>query len=322
MVPYRRKKVRIPIKTMDRECSITAREPCARLDIFLAQELKLTRSAAKKLIEDGNVLVNGETVKASQAVNAGDRADVTMPEPKTLDLTPQDIPIDIVYEDDDLAVINKPQGLTVHAGSGNLTGTLVNALLYRLKSLSTINGVIRPGIVHRIDKDTSGLLVVAKNDAAHLSLSAQIADKTCSREYFALCDGIVKDDSGRIETYIGRHPTDRIKMAVVSAEKGRYAATNYEVVKRFVKGYTLMRFKLETGRTHQIRVHCRYIGHPIVGDPVYGSKKQKFQLSGQLLHAYRLGLTHPRTGERMVFEAPIPDYFEKVLDTLEKGGEI
>lgn len=321
-VPYRRKKRRIPIKTMGRECSIAAREPCARLDIFLAQELKLTRSAAKKLIEDGNVRVNGEAVKASQAVNAGDRADVIMPEPKALDLTPQDIPIDIVYEDDDIAVINKPQGLTVHAGSENLTGTLVNALLYRLKSLSTINGVIRPGIVHRIDKDTSGLLVVAKNDAAHLSLSAQISDKTCSREYLALCEGIVKDDSGRIETYIGRHPTDRIKMAVVSAEKGRYAATNYEVVKRFVRGYTLMRFKLETGRTHQIRVHCRYIGHPIVGDPVYGSKKQKFQLSGQLLHAYRLGLTHPRTGERMVFEAPIPDYFEKVLETLEKGGEI
>lgn len=292
------------------------------MDIFLAQELKLTRSAAKKLIEDGNVRVNGEAVKASQAVNAGDRADVIMPEPKALDLTPQDIPIDIVYEDDDIAVINKPQGLTVHAGSGNLTGTLVNALLYRLKSLSTINGVIRPGIVHRIDKDTSGLLVVAKNDAAHLSLSAQISDKTCSREYLALCEGVVKDDSGRIETYIGRHPTDRIKMAVVSAEKGRYAATNYEVVKRFVRGYTLMRFKLETGRTHQIRVHCRYIGHPIVGDPVYGSKKQKFQLSGQLLHAYRLGLTHPRTGKRMVFEAPIPDYFEKVLETLEKGGEI
>lgn len=307
---------------MGRECSIAAREPCVRLDIFLAQELKLTRSAAKKLIEDGNVLVNGEAVKASQTVNAGDRADVIMPEPKALDLTPQDIPIDIVYEDDDIAVINKPQGLTVHAGNGNLTGTLVNALLYRLKSLSTINGVIRPGIVHRIDKDTSGLLVVAKNDAAHLSLSAQIADKTCSREYLALCEGIVKDDSGRIETYIGRHPTDRIKMAVVSAEKGRYAATNYEVVKRFVRGYTLMRFKLETGRTHQIRVHCRYIGHPIVGDPVYGSKKQKFQLSGQLLHAYRLGLTHPRTGERKVFEAPIPDYFEKVLETLEKGGEI
>lgn len=290
-----------------------------RLDVFLAESLGLTRSAAKKLIEEGRVLVNGETAKAARSVAKGDSVAADIPEPQRLDLTPQDIPIEIVYEDDDIAVVNKPQGLTVHAGCGNLTGTLVNALLYRLKSLSSINGVIRPGIVHRIDKDTSGLLVVAKNDAAHLSLSAQIADKSCCREYLALCEGIFKDDKGRIETYIGRHPTDRVKMAVVSKDKGRLAITDYEVVKRYIKGYTLVRFRLKTGRTHQIRVHCRYLGFPIVGDPVYGNKKQKFRLNGQLLHSCRLTLSHPATGERMAFEAPIPDYFRQVLDFLERS---
>lgn len=299
-----------------------AEEPCERLDVFVASALGVTRSAAKKLIEEGNVLLCGVPAKASHAVAAGDEVCAEIPAPQTLDLTPQDIPIDIVYEDDDIAVVNKPQGLTVHAGSGNLTGTLVNALLYRLKSLSSINGVVRPGIVHRIDKDTSGLLVVAKNDAAHLSLSAQIADKTCAREYLALCEGLFKEDAGRVETYIGRHPTDRVRMAVVPKEKGRYAATNFEVEARYRSGFTLVRFRLETGRTHQIRVHCRYLGYPIVGDPVYGSKRQRFKLDGQLLHACRLSLTHPKTGQRMTFEAPLPDYFKKVLDTLEREGRL
>ena len=299
-----------------------AEEPCERLDVFVASALGVTRSAAKKLIEEGNVLLCGAPAKASHAVAAGDEVCAEIPAPQTLDLTPQDIPIDIVYEDDDIAVVNKPQGLTVHAGSGNLTGTLVNALLYRLKSLSSINGVVRPGIVHRIDKDTSGLLVVAKNDAAHLSLSAQIADKTCAREYLSLCEGLFKEDAGRVETYIGRHPTDRVRMAVVPKEKGRYAATNFEVEARYRSGFTLVRFRLETGRTHQIRVHCRYLGYPIVGDPVYGSKRQRFKLDGQLLHACRLSLTHPKTGQRMTFEAPLPDYFKKVLDTLEREGRL
>lgn len=299
-----------------------AEEPCERLDVFVASALGVTRSAAKKLIEEGNVLLCGAPAKASHAVAAGDEVCAEIPAPQTLDLTPQDIPIDIVYEDDDIAVVNKPQGLTVHAGSGNLTGTLVNALLYRLKSLSSINGVVRPGIVHRIDKDTSGLLVVAKNDAAHLSLSAQIADKTCAREYLALCEGLFKEDAGRVETYIGRHPTDRVRMAVVPKEKGRYAATNFEVEARYRSGFTLVRFRLETGRTHQIRVHCRYLGYPIVGDPVYGSKRQRFKLDGQLLHACRLSLTHPKTGHRITFEAPLPDYFKKVLDTLEREGRL
>lgn len=299
--------------------TFVADAPAERLDVFVSEKLGVTRSAAKKLIEDGCVLLSGKEAKASHPVKAGERVEADIPEPKTLDLTPEDIPVGIVYEDDDIAVIDKPQGLTVHAGNGNLSGTLVNALLFRLKSLSTINGVVRPGIVHRIDKDTSGLLVVAKNDAAHLSLSAQIAEKTCAREYLALCEGICKEDRGRVETQIGRHPTDRIRMAVLPAGKGRRAVTHFEVVKRYAKGFTLVRFRLETGRTHQIRVHCRYMGHPIVGDPVYGSKKQKFELKGQLLHAFRLSLDHPRTGERMTFESPLPAHFKRVLDILEKS---
>lgn len=299
-----------------------AEECCPRLDVFLAGKLGITRSAAKKLIEDGYVTVGGRTAKASHPIGLGELVEASVPEPQKLDLTPQDIPIEIVYEDEDIAVVNKPQGLTVHAGSGNLSGTLVNALLYKLNSLSSINGVIRPGIVHRIDKDTSGLLVVAKNDAAHLSLSAQIAEKSCRREYLALCEGIIKEDAGRIETYIGRSPSDRVKMAVVPKEKGKYALTDYEVRARYAEGFTLALFRLSTGRTHQIRVHCRHIGHPIVGDPVYGSKKQKFHLAGQLLHAYRLELTHPRTGEHMTFEAPLPGYFKEVLDRLERGGRL
>ncbi len=301
---------------------LLAEQPCERLDVFLSARLGVTRSAAKKLLDGGHITVGGKAVKASRPVNAGEEVVAEIPDPETLDLTPQDIPVDIVYEDEDIAVVNKPQGLTVHAGSGNLSGTLVNALLYRLNSLSSINGVVRPGIVHRIDKDTSGLLVVAKNDAAHLSLSAQIAEKTCRREYLALCEGIFKEDTGRIETYIGRSPSDRVKMAVVPKEKGKYALTEYEVQARYAEGFTLARFRLYTGRTHQIRVHCRHIGHPVVGDPVYGSKKQKFHLAGQLLHACRLELTHPRTGERMSFEAPLPAYFTDVLSRLDRGGRV
>lgn len=298
--------------------TVAASAAYSRADVFVSEFLGVTRSAAKKIIDGGGVVADGKTIKASHPIAVGTRLEICIPDPQILDLTPQDIPIGIVYEDDDLAVIDKPQGLTVHAGSGNMSGTLVNALLFRLKSLSSINGVVRPGIVHRIDKDTSGLLVVAKNDAAHLSLSAQIADKTCFREYLALCDGVFKTDNGRIETYIGRHSTDRIKMAVVPPEKGKRAVTNYQVLKRYPQGFTLVRFVLETGRTHQIRVHARYLGYPIVGDPVYGCKKQKFNLNGQLLHACKLTFTHPVTGERMTFEAPLPEHFTAVLNVLEK----
>ncbi len=295
--------------------AFSAEKAYPRADLFVAEALGISRSAAKKLLEEDRVTKGGAPVKVSHPVAAGELYEAEIPAPREADLTPQDIPVDIVYEDEDIAVINKPQGLTVHAGAGNYTGTLVNALLYRLHSLSSINGVVRPGIVHRIDKDTSGLLVVAKNDEAHRSLARQIAEKSCAREYLALCEGRFPE-SGRVETYIGRSPADRKKMAVVPKEKGRLAATNWQVVKRYAEGLTLVRFSLETGRTHQIRVHCRHLGFPIVGDPLYGSKKQRFRLNGQLLHAYRLTLTHPRTGERMSFEAPLPAYFADVLQKL------
>ena len=293
-------------------------EEAVRPDVFLAEKLGKTRSAVKKLIDEGLVTVGGVPVKAGRTLKAGEEISVILPAAKKLDLEPENIPIDIVYQDADIAVINKPQGLTMHAGNGNESHTLVNALLYHLDSLSGINGVVRPGIVHRIDKDTSGLLVVAKNDAAHLSLAGQIQSKTCARIYLALLEGNVKEDSGTIATNIGRSDKNRTMMAVV--ERGRRAVTHYEVLERF-GNYTLVRFRLETGRTHQIRVHAKYIGHPVVGDPVYGYKNQKFKLNGQLLHAETLSLDHPVTGERMTFHAPLPDYFENVLIALRAKGE-
>jgi 23S rRNA pseudouridine1911/1915/1917 synthase len=295
----------------------TAERDEQRLDFYLSEKLDISRSAIKKLIENDNVLVGGKAAKPSQKVALGDKIEVNIPDPDVCVAKPEDIPIEIVYEDNDIAIVNKPQGMTVHMGAGNTDGTLVNALLYKLDSLSGINGVIRPGIVHRIDKDTSGLLVVAKNDKAHISLSEQIANKTCHRTYLALLEGKLKDDSGNITTYIGRSPTDRVKMAVVPPDKGKIAITDYTVVKRYI-GYTLCRFDLHTGRTHQIRVHAKYLGHPIVGDEVYGIKKQKFNLNGQLLHAWRLSLIHPTTGKEMTFEAPLPDYFKEVLSKLKE----
>lgn len=297
--------------------TFTAQADFSRADIFLSGEMKeFTRSAIKKLFDGGFVLSNGKTAKASEKVAAGDVFFVSLPEKKECAARPEDIPIEIIYEDADFAIVNKPQGMTVHMGNGNVDGTLVNALLFKLDSLSGINGVIRPGIVHRIDKDTSGLLVVAKNDRAHLSLSKQIEEKTCRRTYLALLEGIVKKDGGTITTYIGRDARDRVKMAVVEPDKGKLAVTDFKVEKRYKEGFTLCRFDLHTGRTHQIRVHARHMGHPVVGDPVYGVKKQRFNLAGQLLHAYRLVLTHPQSGERMEFSASLPDYFLAVLDKL------
>ncbi len=282
---------------------------CSRLD-------GLTRSAVKKLFDDGQVTVNGKISKPSRPIEAGDLITVNLPDPKPSGVKPEDIPIEIVYEDDDIAVVNKPQGLTVHAGNGNEDGTLVNALLFRLKSLSGIGGVIRPGIVHRIDKNTSGLLVVAKNDAAHVNLAEQISEKSCHRTYIALLEGNLKDDEGTVTTYIGRSPSDRVKMAVVSPDKGKLAVTDYKVLARS-KGYTLCKFSLQTGRTHQIRVHAKYLNHPVVGDDVYGRKTREFKLDGQLLHAYRLEFSHPSTGEKMSFSANLPEYFIKVLKKLD-----
>ena len=291
-------------------------EDAVRADLFLSEKTGLTRSAVKKLAEEGHLFVDDVPVKAGHVVKAGNRVRLDVPPPRPIRAQPEDIPVDVLYEDGDIAIVNKPRGMAVHAGAGRVDGTLVNALLFRLKSLSSINGEIRPGIVHRIDKDTTGLLVVAENDAAHLSLAAQIADKTCNREYLALLEGVVKEDTGRIETNIGRDPKDRLKMAVLPVG-GRRAVTEYRVVERF-RANTLVHFILKTGRTHQIRVHAKYLGHPVVGDPVYGYKKPIRISIGQLLHAFRLTLTHPRTGERMQFEAPLPDDFAHVLEVLRK----
>ena len=290
-------------------------EKGARLDVFLSEKTGYSRSHIKKLIDDDKVKVNFLPEKCSYEVKTGDKVSFEEEPPKELGVKPVNIPLDIIYQDDDLAVINKPQGLTVHAGNGTGDDTLVNALLYSLDKLSGINGVLRPGIVHRIDKDTSGLLLVAKNDAAHISLASQIEKKTCKRYYLALLHGKVKQDEGRIDNFLGRDPKDRTSFAVLS--KGRRAITDYKVIKRY-EGYTLTEFSLWTGRTHQIRVHSRFIGNPVVGDKTYGPKKCPFDLKGQLLHAYKITFTHPRTGEVMTFTCPLPDYFEKTLSKLKE----
>ncbi len=284
-----------------------------RIDVYLASQLDLTRSHIKKLCDMGNVKVCGKVVKSSKILKNQDVIEVFLPENQNLDIEPKDLPLDIVYQDDDIAVIDKPQGITVHAGNGTNGDTLVNALLYHLDNLSGINGVIRPGIVHRIDKNTSGLLVVAKNDKAHLNLAKQLEDKTCHRTYIALLEGVLKEDSGTITTYLGRNDKDRTKMAVVKS--GRLAITDFKVIKRYSQ-HTLCEFSLKTGRTHQIRVHAKHIGHPIVGDDKYGYKNQKFKLDGQLLHAYKLEFVHPTTQKNVGFTSEIPSHFEKILKGL------
>ena len=286
-----------------------------RADVFIAEAFDITRSFAKRLCDDGSLKVNGIVAKSNKKLKFGDEIELNIPENQQLDLVPLNIPIDIIYQDEDLAVINKPQGLTVHAGNGTDENTLVNALLYHLDNLSGINGVLRPGIVHRIDKNTSGLLVVAKNDNAHLCLAKQIENKTCKRVYVALLEGEVKPEKGTISTFIGRDEKNRTKMAVVPF--GREAITDYKVLKYYV-GYTLCEFSLRTGRTHQIRVHAKHIGHPVVGDKEYGFKNQKFNLDGQLLHAKKLEFVHPKTNKKVTFEAEMPDYFKNVLKKLKE----
>ena len=300
----------------NRTIVVSLEDASKRIDIFLNEELDLSRSYIKTLIEKQNVLVNSNVIKkAGYIVKENDVISISIPEAEILNLEPENIDLDIIYEDDDLAVINKPQGMVVHPAPGSYDHTLVNALLYHLKNLSDINGVIRPGIVHRLDKDTSGLLVVAKNNDAHINLQEQIASKAAKRFYIALVDGVVNRDEGVINTLIDRSKKDR-KMMSVSNDTGRVAITHFKVLERFPR-YTLMEYELKTGRTHQIRVHSKFIGHPVVGDPVYGGSN-KFNLKGQLLHAFKLVLTHPRTGEVMTFEAPIPKYFQDVLDKLRK----
>lgn len=276
-----------------------------------------SRSQIKQLLDGGNITVNGKTEKAKYKVKSGDVIRLEEPETKTLELRPENIPLDIVYEDDDVIVINKPQGMVVHPAPGHDEHTLVNALLYHCP-LSTINGTFRPGIVHRIDKDTSGLLMVAKNDKAHRSLAKQLKDKTNIREYVALVHGRIAEDEGTINAPIGRSLKDRKKQAVV--KDGRNAVTHFEVLKRY-RDYTLVRCILETGRTHQIRVHMKYIGHPLVGDPLYGPKKT-IKGNGQFLHAGKLGFVHPTTGKLLIFEAPLPKIFQECLEKLDKTNRL
>ncbi|MCI7676254.1 MAG: RluA family pseudouridine synthase [Phascolarctobacterium sp.] len=288
-----------------------------RADVGLALLLDITRSNMQRLLEDGRAVKGAKVLKANYKLKAGDEIVVTLPEPQPLDAQPENIPLDIIYEDEDVIVVNKARGMVVHPAAGNYSGTLVNALLYHCKNLSGINGVIRPGIVHRLDKDTSGIMICAKNDEAHLSLSQQIQAKTARRTYLAVVRGNIKTDSGTIETQIARDKVDRKKMAVVK-ENGREAITDYEVVERFGK-YTLVRCKLRTGRTHQIRVHMEYLGYPLVGDPKYSPMKTPFAIKGQALHSQTLEFTHPRTGECMQFEAPLPEDMQKIITRLHLG---
>ena len=297
---------------------LTADQNGERLDAFLSRQGdNLSRSAAQKLIEAGAVRLNGRLPKKNDRLNLGDTVEYTIPEPKEVDIAPKDIPLEIVYEDEDVAVINKPKGLVVHPAAGHQDDTLVNGLLYAMgDSLSGINGELRPGIVHRIDKDTSGLLAIAKNDLAHTVLASQLKDHSMARTYEAIVCGSFREDSGTVDAPIGRHPTDRKKMCVTQ-RNSKPAVTHWEVVERF-RGYTHIRCRLETGRTHQIRVHMAYIGHPILGDTVYGHKKPELGQSSQCLHAGALCFRHPRDGRPILVFAPLPDYFQQVLEKLRK----
>lgn len=303
---------------MSETVRLTAADEAAgsRIDKYISDNIaELTRSAVQGLLSKESVLVNGKSVSKNYKLHSGDEVTVEIPEPEPMDAVPEDIPLEIVYEDSDLLVVNKPKGMVVHPAHGNYTGTLVNALLHHCgDSLSGINGVIRPGIVHRIDKNTSGLLIVAKNDAAHLHLAEQIKAHSFTREYEAVAVGAFKEPSGTVDAPIGRHKTDRKKMCVTQ-ENSRNAVTHYEVLKQY-GGYAHVRLRLETGRTHQIRVHLAYIGHPVLGDDVYG--KPYKGLEGQCLHARKIGFIHPSTGEYMEFSSELPEYFQAVLRKLEK----
>ena len=285
-----------------------------RLDVFLTGVYPAhSRSYFTKLIKDGNVLVDGKQEKAGVLLKADQEISVDFPEDVPLEVLPENIPLDIVYEDGDVILVNKPKGMVVHPAAGHTGGTLVNALLYHCNDLSGINGVLRPGIVHRIDMDTTGIVIACKNDASHKKIAGQLKAHSITRAYYALVHGGFTEDSGTIDLPIGRDPKDRKKMAV--RENGKNAVTHYEVVTRY-QGYTLLRMKLETGRTHQIRVHMAHEGHPLAGDPLYGVKKEKIKSTGQCLHAYLLGFEHPSSGEYMEFSTPLPEEFRKILEGL------
>ncbi|MTD38989.1 RluA family pseudouridine synthase [Erwinia sp. CPCC 100877] len=299
------------------QINVVINQESGRIDKVLSDLLKEhSRSQIQQWLKEQNITVNGEVIRSNYKVKANDEIVINIPEPVELAIQAENIPLDIVYEDDDLLVINKPQGMVVHPSAGHMTGTLVNALLYHVKDLSSINGVIRPGIVHRIDKDTSGLLMVAKNDRAHGILADQLKNKTSLRKYVALVHGEIAHEKGEINAPIGRSKNDRKMQAVI--EGGKEAVTHFEVLERF-EGYTLVQLQLETGRTHQIRVHMKYIGYPVAGDPLYGPRKT-LKGHGQFLHAEVLGFKHPTTGQMMIFDAPLPDIFEKTLDQLRNKG--
>jgi len=287
-----------------------------RLDLFITEKIDdISRSYIQKGIEEGWIKVNGKISKANYKVKSGDLIVAEIPEPKKYSIDPEPIPLNIIYEDSDIVVINKPRGMVVYPAPGNYSGTLVNALLYHTKDLSGINGLIRPGIVHRLDKDTSGVMVVAKNDRAHRNLVMQFKEKKVRKTYLALVFGVISEEKATIDTPIGRHPLKRTEMAVV--ENGKRAVTHFKVLERF-KNFTLIEVNLETGRTHQIRVHMSFIGHPVVGDPLYSKKKNPFNIKGQALHSYKLGFWHPSTQKFVSFEAPLPEDIKQILDFLRK----
>lgn len=293
-----------------------------RIDKFISERMDgVSRSYIQKLIKDERVTVDLRPVKANYKVNEGERVEVALPEPVSLDIEPQNIPLDILYEDEDVLLVNKPKDMVVHPSAGHMDGTLVNALLYHCKdSLSSINGVMRPGIVHRIDKDTTGVLIICKNDKAHNCIAEQLKVHSITRKYHALVWHNLTEDSGTVDAPIGRHPVDRKKMAI-NHKNGKPAVTHYKVLERF-GNYTYVECELETGRTHQIRVHMTSIGHPLIGDPVYGPARQPFKTQGQMLHAKVFGFIHPTTGEYMEFETPLPDYFEEIIEKLRNSKTV
>ncbi|HCD44145.1 MAG TPA: RNA pseudouridine synthase [Lachnoclostridium sp.] len=301
---------------MSQEFVVAPEEAGVRIDRYLSDQCQdISRSYLQKLLKEQSVLVEEKPVKSNYKVNAGDRISLTLPELREPEILPEEIPLDIVYEDKDIILINKPKGMVVHPAAGHYSGTLVNGLMSHCRSeLSGINGVMRPGIVHRIDMDTTGVLIVCKNDMAHNSISEQLKEHSITRRYAAIVHGVLKEDEGTINAPIGRHPIDRKKMSI-NEKNGREAITHYRALERF-KQFTYIECQLETGRTHQIRVHMASIGHPLLGDSVYGPAKCPFRLNGQTLHAGVLGIIHPRTGEYMEFTAPLPDYFEELLRKL------
>lgn len=300
--------------------TVSPEDAGVRIDKYLAEQLPdITRSYLQKLLKDGSVQMNGKPVKASTKTAVGAVIALTIPEPEEPEILPENIPLDILYEDSDVILINKPKNMVVHPAAGHYTGTLVNALMYHCRgALSGINGVLRPGIVHRIDKDTTGVLIVCKNDRAHNALAEQLKEHSITRKYRAIVCGNLKEDEGTVDAPLGRHPQDRKKMAIVRSG-GKRAVTHYRVLERFGND-TYIECQLETGRTHQIRVHMASLGHPLLGDEIYGRAKSPFKLEGQTLHAMVLGFIHPTTGEYMEFEAPLPEYFEKLLEKLRKSG--